>query len=362
MTSTIPAYTSTILVKNSPTGMMNAGVGAPDSTFEIVRQPLGELARGEVLVKNLYISNDPVQRVWIEKDIPEGAVYITPIKAGEPMQCYSVVKVLKSNDPRYKTGDLVPTMSKWGDNVVLSSMMGSKIIKSLGFSFTDYLDAVGGTGLAAYFGLFEVAKLKKSDVLVVSGASGATGSMAIQIAKKIIGAKKVIGIAGGQAKCQFVRSLGADECVDYKDGDFSNNMQKALGDDECDVFFDGVGGKILDDMMLLIKRHGTIIACGSVSAYNTTDSAIYNWGCITMRRLHVHGFVLLDHYNDFFKATLWMWWYIRRGYIRVDESQTELVDLTETPDAVAQIPVVFNRLFNGQKKNGKLVTKLSDPV
>lgn len=358
---TIPTHTSTIFVKNSPDGPMNTDLGSPDSTFEIIKQPV-DLAPGEVLVKNLYISNDPVQRVWIQKDIPEAAVYIPPIKAGEPMQCYSVVQVLKSNNANYTPGDLVPTMSKWGDTVVLSSMMGSKIMNSLGFSFTDYLDTVGGTGLAAYFGLFEVAKLKKSDVLVVSGASGATGSMTIQIAKKIIGAKKVIGIAGGKAKCDYVKSLGADECVDYKDGDFVHNMTKALDGEECDVFFDGVGGKILDDMMLLVRRHGTIIACGSVSSYNTTDSGVQNWGCITMRRLHVQGFVLLDYFKDFFKATLWMWWYIKRGYIKVDSSQTELVDLTRESDAVNQIPVVFNKLFNGEKKNGKLVTKLSDPV
>lgn len=364
MSLTIPPNTTTIHVKNSPDAEMVTKFGTPESTFEMKVEPLRELKQGELLVRNLYLSNDPTQRVWIAKDIPEEALYVEPIRAGDPMKAYAVVQVLKSNDPKFKQGDLLSSLTYWGDNVIIpSSYSNAKIYKFLGYPLSAYVDIVGGTGLTAYFSMFEVHKLKKSDVLVVSGAAGATGSMVVQLAKKVIGARKVIGIAGGEAKCNFVKSLGADECVDYRSKDFAGDMKKALGEDkECDVFFDGVGGEILEQMMLLTKKHGTIIACGSVSGYNDQDKlAIRTWGLITTRRLNVKGFIVIDYLHKAMSAVLWLTWWLKRGYIKYDPSNLEIDDLSDDKNSLEKLPVVLNKLFNGQKKNGKLVTKLADP-
>ncbi|CAH6720448.1 uncharacterized membrane protein [[Candida] jaroonii] len=359
--SSIPSYMTTIYLNRSPEGEVKTDFGLPDSTFKVIKETVRELKDGELLVKNLYLANDADQRIYIRKDISTGAFEEDHVKENHPMICHAVAKVLKSKDSKVKVGELIACTSHWGDYAIIPGKnVETGVIGALGLPITSYVDTIGGTGLYAYFSIFNAFKLKKEHVLVVGGAAGATGSIIVQLAKNVIGAKKVIGIAGGKSKCDFVKSLGADACIDYKDPNFAEKMKRALGrDGECDVYFDGIGGKILEEMFLLTKKNGTIIAGGSVSGYNDADKAkINNWDLITSRSLHIRGFVLDDYIKGAVKAVLWISWWVKRG--KINPKLIDLVDLTRDNQAIERIPAIWNRLFTGQKKGGKLITKLAD--
>lgn len=359
-----PTDLTTIQIKSSPTASLNLTWGESDSTFKLSSTPNRDLESGELLVKNLMFSNDPSQRSWIQKGAIEEALYSKPIREGQNMESFAVYQVLKSNNDKYKQGELLVGMTYWGDNVIIpGNFVQNTIDPESPLPLTAHLDFLGITGLTAYVGLFDVANLKASDVLVVSGAAGATGAVVVQIAKHVIGAKKVIGIAGGKTKCDYVKSLGADECVDYRDPNFFLSMKQALGEDkECDVFFDGVGGSILDQMLILTKRHGQVIACGAIAGYNDSSKfAIKGWPLIITRRLNVKGYIILDYLKDAKSIGMKLISYVQDGKIKIDNDSFELVDLTKEKDALKKIPLVFNTLFTGEKKFGKLITQIAEP-
>ncbi|CAH6720446.1 uncharacterized membrane protein [[Candida] jaroonii] len=361
----LPTKSTLVAVNEPPTYEINATFDQPESTFKIVEKEIGELQDGQLLVKNLYLSNDPTQRGWITKNPNREAMYVEPIGANDIMRSYGLVEVLDSKSETHKVGDIYMGTTYWGDNVVVPALFLSlKVDKSVPLPLTAYVDWVGGTGLTAYFGLYDVAQLKKEDVLVVSGAAGATGAMVVQIAKHLIGAKKIIGIAGGQEKCDFVKSIGADECVDYRSKDFSGDMKKALGEDqECDVYFDGVGGEILDQMFSFVKRRtGVVVACGAIAGYNDSSKLwVKNWGHIITRRLNVKGFIVTDYLGEAQKAIQAIVGGVKAGKIKVDNT-LHLEDLSKESEPLKQLPTIYNKLFNGEKKAGKLLTKLADPI
>ena len=160
------------------------------------------------------------------------------------------------------------------------------------------------TGLTAYYGLIEMVRASKDDIVVISGAAGATGSMAVQIAKKIIGCKKVIGIAGSDDKCKWVQSLGADLCLNYKNPSFADELVKATPgpDNFANVYYDNVGGEILDLMLTRMAKFGRVAACGAISNYNHTPdrmTGIKNWFEVISMCLEIRGFiVLVCHHNN----------------------------------------------------------------
>lgn len=360
-----PSTSKVLYVNQSPVKEMNLDLNADDATFKLKSVPIEPLKDGQLLVKSLYFSNDPSQRAWIQKGIPPAAMYVDPIKQGENMKSIAVVQIIESTSKSYAKGEVVVCQTLWSDYAVIpEAAVFNKVDVDAGLPLTAYLDFIGITGLTAYYGLTDVASVKASDVVVVSAAAGATGSMAVQIAKHVIGCKKVIGIAGGPSKCEFVKSIGADECVDYKDPNLFANMVKALGEDkEADVFFDGVGGKILDMMLLLTKRHGQVLACGSIAGYNDSSASnVSAWGLITVRRLIVKGFIVLDFLPKAAEAVPKLLEYFKQGKITSTDDSISLVDLSGKSDAVEQIPLAFNKLFNGEKQVGKLITKLADPV
>ena len=188
-----------------------------DATFKLVENDLPDLKDDEVLVKLVYLSNDPAQRGWINKDVDPDRLYVPPVKEGTPMHARGLAEVVESKSSNFKKGDMVITSTGWSEYAVLpAKQLRPATDLPNGLSKTHYLGALGLTGLTAYFGLTEVGGLTKDDVLVVSGAAGATGMMAVQIAKKIIGCKKVVGMAGSDEKCKWVESLGADVCLNCK--------------------------------------------------------------------------------------------------------------------------------------------------
>ena len=233
------------------------------SDFEFVTEPAGEPGPGEVLLRVLYLSLDPAMRGWMDA----GRSYIAPVGLGEVMRAGGIGRVVKSNDPNLAVGDLVVGITGIQDYVVSKAAGLTKIDPRLA-PLPRYLGALGMPGLTAYFGLLDIGRPKEGETVVVSAAAGAVGGVVGQIAK--IKGCRVVGIAGGAAKCSYiVDELGFDAAVDYKNED----VRKALVE-HCpkgiDIYFDNVGGEILETALSLLARRARVIICGAISQYNST--------------------------------------------------------------------------------------------
>lgn len=352
-----PKETRALILNEPPVGEVVLELGKENSTFKLVNQPLEPLSDGQVLVKTLYMSNDPTQRMWIQKGQDPERMYTAPVLPGQKMRTRAIAQVVESKSADYSVGEFILSEMYWADYSVLeASLIQRKVDNSIPLPL--YLSTLGLIGMTAYFGLLEVGKAKKGDTVVVSAASGATGSMVVQIAKAI--GCHVIGISGGEEKCRYVESIGADVCVDYKDPNFKENIKKALGDKKfCDIYYDNAGGEILDVMLTLTKVNGTIIACGAISGYNDpAKSKINNWSEIILNRLTVRGFIVSDFRDKFADAANQINAWIKEG--KVNGDSYNLVDLSEE-SKFGDIPKTWNLLFQNEKKPGKLLTKLADP-
>ena len=218
----------------------------------------------------------------------------------------------------------------------------------------DYLGALGLTGLTAYYGTKIIARAGKEDTVVVSGAAGATGSMVVQIAKKMLGCKKVVGIAGSDDKCKWVESLGADLCLNYKKSSFKQDLIKATHG-YVEVYFDNVGGDILDLMLTRMKKGGRVAACGAITDYNRSEkSGLKNWFEVISNRIEIKGFIVLDFLAEGKgpEAVKEMVTAAKEGKIKVGEENETVVDTS-----FEAIPKTWMSLFEGAN-TGKLVTKL----
>ena len=329
-------------------------------TWTLKSIDLPALRDSQVLLKTLYLSNDPAQRGWMGRaaSMEPGRFYTAPVGIGEPMRARGIGEVLESTSAQFKKGDHVLAGCNWAEKAVVDATACTPLPPlPTGLSMTHYLGALGSTGLTAYYGLVEVVRTKPIDVVVVSGAAGATGSMVVQIAKKVIGCRKVIGIAGGNEKCEWVKSLGADVCVDYKSGgDMTKKLKDALGQGVyADVYFDNVGGEILDAMLTLMVNHGRIAACGAVSTYNNESGfgGIKNWFPIVVNRLEIRGFIIFDYLHKTKEVIEVFRQAIADGRLKIDEKNETVVD-TKFED----VPQTWGYLFSG-KNVGKLVTKIT---
>ena len=349
----LPTDTRQWILVNKPTDLPE--LSGPDATFKLEQNPLPSLEEGQILVKPIYFSNDPAQRGWITKNANPKRLYVPPVPQGAVMRAGVVAEVLESKSPKHKKGDAVQAMAGWTEYAVLDSKECQTLQQIPELSNTHYLGAFGLTGLTAYYGIRNVVQATAEDTVVVSGAAGATGSMVVQIAKKLIGCNKVIGIAGNDNKCRWVESLGADICLNYKAKDFSKSLRAAT-DGYVEVFFDNVGGTILDLMLTRLKRHGRVAACGAVAEYNSSDpTGIRNWYEVISNRIEIKGFIILD-----FLATgkapeavgeLIQAW--KEGKIQVGEANETVVETK-----FEEIPMTWMSLFEGAN-TGKLVTKLT---
>jgi NADPH-dependent curcumin reductase CurA len=275
---------------------------------------------------------------------------------GDIMRAFGIAEVVTSNSDSLKPGQLVSTITNWAEYVVLDASACRPIQpdEKMGLRATHFVGALGGPGLTAYYGLVEVAGAKAGDTVVVSGAAGATGNMVVQIAKHIVGAKRVIGIAGGDKKCRWVESLGADVCVDYKSPSFKEDLIKAT-DGFAEVYFDNVGGEILDLMLTRMKRYGRIAACGSIATYNDPGSqGIKNWFEIITNRIEIKGFIVTDAVEAgkapaIVKAIVDK---VKEGKIKIGEDSETVV-----PTKFEDVPKTWLMLFKGGNQ-GKLVTEI----
>lgn len=329
----------------------------PDSTFSLQDTTLPNPSVSQVLVKTLYFSNDPAQRGWIQKDMDPERLYTAPVLKGEVMRSYAIAEVVESQVENLPKGQLVMATTGWTEHAVVDAKDARpiQVDKEAGIRATHFIGALGGPGLTAYNGLIDVARATKDDVVVVSGAAGATGSIVVQLAKNVIGCKKVIGIAGGEKKCKWVKSLGADVCVDYKSSNFKEELKKAT-DGFVQVYFDNVGGEILDLMLTRMARHGRIAACGAVATYNSLGQGegLKNWFEIITNRIEVKGFIVTDAVMAG-KAAGWLGELVKAvkaGKIQIGE-ETETVVPTKFED----VPKTWTMLFKGGN-TGKLVTEI----
>ena len=312
-------------------------------TWDLKTSKIVEPNDGEVLLEHLYISIDPAMRGWMNA----GKSYIEPVEIGDVMRAGMVGKILESKHDGFKKGDYV---SGWGGVQQFSVSDGSKlqkIDKNLA-SLPTFLGVLGMTGMTAYFGLLEVGKLNKGDTVLVSGAAGAVGSVVGQVAK--LKGAKVIGIAGGKEKCQILtEEYGFDEAVDYKDGNFIKNL-RATCREGIDIYFDNVGGEILDAALTLLNRHARVVICGAISQYNASSKikGPTNYLSLLVNRATMQGMVVFDYKDRYQEAAKDMARWIKDGKLKTRETIVS---------GIEKFPEAFDKLFTGDKL-GKLVLKV----
>lgn len=310
-------------------------------TEEAVRAP----AEGEVVIQNLYLSLDPAMRGWMNES---KASYIPPVGINEVMRAIAVGKVTASNNPKFAVGDHVTGLLGVQDFAYSSGQGLTKVDPKLA-PLPLYLGTLGMPGLTAYFGLLEVGQPKAGDTVVVSGAAGAVGSVVGQIAK--IKGARVVGIAGGADKCRYlVEELGFDAAIDYK----TENVAEALKThcpDGVNVYFDNVGGDILDAVLTRLARGARIVICGAISQYNNTTpvKGPANYLSLLVQRATMTGIVVSDYYDRAAEAAMVMAGWIQSGKLKTRE---------DIVDGLDNFPKAFDMLFTGAN-NGKLVLKVA---
>lgn len=350
--ASIPKETRQWILTNPPTAEIS--LSGPKQTFTLHTNLLPQLKPDQVLLKTLYFSNDPAQRPWIAADQDPSRLYTTPVVKGEVMRAYVLGEAVDSTSERVPKGTHVFVEGEWAEYAIFPASACRPLQTMEGLSETHFLGALGTTGLMAYAGIKKTGRAGPGDVVVVSGAAGATGSMVVQIAKHLLNCKKVVGIAGSESKCRWVESLGAETCVNYKDADFKDTLWKAT-EDLVDVYFDNVGGTILDLMLTRMKRHGRIAACGVIENYNKEEkTGLKNWFEVVFQRLQINGFIVTDFIEsgEGAKAVAEMAQAYKEGKIKLDGSNETVVDAK-----FEDVPKTWTGLFSGSNQ-GKLVTKL----
>ena len=316
--------------------------------FEYAETPIPEPGGDEVLVRNLYLSFDPTQRGWME----DRESYLPPVQLGKPMRAGSIGQVVESNNPEFQKGDLVQTTGGWQDFIVAAPGQGVLGLSKVpdGVPPEMMLSVLGVTGLTAYFGLLDLGEPKSGETVLVSGAAGATGSVAGQIAK--LKGCRVVGIAGGIDKCRWLaEEAGFDEVIDYKNEDVNTRIAETCPG-KIDVYFDNVGGEILEAALNHINMRARVVLCGGISGYNATEplpgpSNLMN---LVVMRARMEGFIVIDYMDRAGEAVAQLMNWIQAGELKYQ------VDMQE---GFENIPDTLNRLFTGQNL-GKQLLKIAD--
>lgn len=325
-------------------------VGVPKpSDWNFTSEPLRETGDGEVLIKVLYLSLDPAMRGWMN----EGKSYIRPVGINEVMRAGGIGKVIESKSQKFSVGDYVS-----GSLGVQQYWIGQANDKLAALHKVDptvaplpaYLNALGMPGMTGYFGLLEVGMPKSGETVVVSGAAGAVGQTVGQVAKRK--GCRVVGIAGGKDKCDFVvNELGFDACIDYKNESVKDGL-KTHCPNGVDIYFDNVGGDILDTVLTRINLKARIVICGAISQYNNTTpvKGPANYLSLLVNRARMEGIVVFDYADKYPIAIAEMAKWIKEGNFKTRE------DIVE---GIENFHNALLMLFEG-KNFGKLVLKVAD--
>ena len=313
------------------------------SDFEYARSPVAEPGEGEVLVKILYISLDPAMRGWMN----EGKSYVPPVGIGEVMRAGAVGRVITSRDPNIAVGDHVVGVLGVQEYAVAKAKGLTKVDPTL-VPLPVYLGTLGMPGMTAYFGLLEIGQPKAGETVVVSGAAGAVGQVVGQIAK--IKGCRVVGITGGADKCAYLRSIGFDAAIDYKHEDVKAALKQHCSKG-VDVYFDNVGGEILDIVLTQLAMHARIVICGAISQYNESKmKGPSNYMSLLVNRAMMKGMVVFDYASRYGEAAREMAGWMATGQLKTRE---DVVAGLET------FPETLLKLFKGEN-TGKLVLKVAD--
>ena len=317
---------------------------ATRDTFTFQQVPVVQPKDGQILVKNEYLSLDPAMRGWMN----EGKSYIPPVALGDVMRALGVGKVIASAHPGFAVGDYVNGALGMQDYFTGEPRGFYKVDPKL-VPLPVYLSALGMTGMTAYFALLDVGAPKTGDTVVISGAAGAVGSIAGQIAK--LKGCRVVGIAGGQEKCKrLVEEFGFDGVIDYKNEDMLAGLKR-----ECpkgvDVFFDNVGGDILDAVLSRLNFKARVIICGAISQYNNTTAVQgpKNDLSLLVNRARMEGIVVFDYADRYHLAITEMAGYLKSGQMKSKEDV--VVGLNTFPETLT-------KLFTGENF-GKLVLQVA---
>lgn len=319
-------------------------IGRPiqESDFKKTEAETPAAGKNEVLVKLLYFGFDPAQKGWMENN----ANYVAPTEIGRVMPGTGIGEVIESKHAGFQLGDKVSGQFGWQDYAALSGDSLKKLPDDE--LLTANLGALGIAGVTGYFGLLKHGRPVPGDTVLVSGAAGATGSMVGQIAK--LSGCRTIGIAGGPDKCKFlIDDLGYDEAIDYKNEVVKDQLAK-LCNESVNVFYDNVGGSILNDALAHIDMQARVVICGGISRYEhgNTPTGPENYFNLIFKRASMQGFIVVDYLSEFPLAKRRIREWILSGKIKYKEDVQEGFD---------NIPRTFMRLFTG-KNFGKQILKL----
>ena len=332
-----------IVLAKRPVGMVT------DACFEMVESPVPELGEGEALLQTRYLGIDPTIRGWLD----ERGNYMAGVAIGEPVRSNGVGIVVATNNPEeYPLGRAFMHLTGWQDYCVVQSNPFPPITMiDENVEIIDTLGVLGHVGITAYLGVFEVARPQPGEIFCVSAAAGGVGSIAGQLAK--MQGATVIGIAGSPEKCAWVTSeLGFDACIDYKREDVAARL-KDLAPTGVDIFFDNVGGELLDTVLRRIAMRARIVLCGDISTYNLEGPVppLHNIRYVMGKRARMEGFNTLDHWDQYPAAAAQLAEWVASGAVKYR------VDVL---DGLSRAPEALVRLFTGDHL-GKLVVTVSDP-
>jgi len=314
--------------------------------FRMVEEPSPEpVADGEILVSNLVFSMDPTQRGWMARD-----TYLPAVKIGAVMRSGAGGRVVESRHPNFAVGDLVVGMFGWQDYALVNANASPPTKVTPGVPIELAMSVLGVTGITAYFGLLDVGRPKQGETVVVSGAAGATGSVVGQIAR--IHGCRVVGIAGGKDKCAWlVGEARFDAAIDYKTEDVSARL-RALCPAGIDVYFDNVGGDILDAALAQLAMRGRVVLCGAIATYNDAElrPGPKHYLNLLLKRGRMEGFLLLDYMQRAPEAVKELWAWVQRG---------DLVHMVDVQRGFENAPRTLKRLFAGENR-GKQLLRVAD--
>ncbi len=315
------------------------------SNFDFVKTEIPTPGPREALVRALYLSLDPTNRIWMS----DREQYMPPVQIGDVMRGGGIGVVIESNSSRYRAGDHVVGMTGWQDYCLADEDTRAMRVLPPGLPvpLPTMLGACGMTGLTAYFGLLDLGCPEAGETVVVSAAAGAVGSVAGQIAA--LKGCRTVGIAGGPDKCRYLlEDLGFDAAVDRKAPDWEAQLSEATPDG-VDVNFENVGGEIMHAVMARMNLFSRMPLCGLISGYNSSEPMPGDFSLVLIKRISVRGFIVLDFADRFTEGTNQLVQWVAAGKIRHHETIV---------DGLEQAPSAVNMLFDGEKV-GKLIVRVA---
>ena len=316
--------------------------------LELVEEPVPALNDGEVLLRAVYLSLDPTNRIWMS----DRDQYMPPVEIGDPMRGGGIAIIEESRFDGLEPGDIVNTgLGQWALYLVKPGNEVNKLPQIPGLPLTAFMGPLGMTGMTAYFGLMDIGKPQPGETVVVSAAAGAVGSMVGQIAK--IQGCRAVGIAGSDEKCKWLTDVaGFDAAINYKKEDVGAALDKHCPDG-IDVNFENVGGEIMDTILTRLNDFARMPLCGLISSYNATDPVPgpYNFSMLLMRHVTLKGFIVTDYIDRFPEGMQAMGQWLMEGKIKFE---------TDVVEGLENAPAALDRLFTG-KNLGKLAVKVSEP-